>query len=569
LSEKKDLCTALDEERFTRVKHDGRFPEFALDYCLKEAGIPVSELDYAGYSWHPHLKWLQKWLYQCYRAAHYFPHFGRSWQHLKQTYQRKKEQNERFLAVKQNLGSGFRGKFVYVRHHTAHAASTYFVSPFDKAAVLVVDAAGELYGTSFYHAQGNHLKALKSFYLPHSLGSFYAAITQYLGFLHHDEEWKVMGWAPYGDPQRYYSQMKTLITHTRHGDYRLNLDYFQHHLGKSPWFAPSLEVLLGKARQKDEDFPSHYADIAAAAQKVLEEEVLTLVQQIKDHTQEKALCLAGGVALNCSMNHKILESGIFEKVYVVPLAHDTGTALGVNLYINHVLNKQTTRFSLDHLYYGSHYSTEILEQTLKSAGLKYRKMEKAPAEIAQLLSEGSVLGFYQGRMEIGPRALGCRSILADPRRKEMKAIINAKIKFREPFRPFAPSVLEEQAGQYFKNAVSSPFMNIVFEVLEEKRSIVPAITHVDHSARIQTVSARTNPYYYAIIQEFAQRTGVPVLLNTSFNIKGEPIVESPANAINCFLGTGLDYLVLDQFLVSKAENSGVPPLAIPERPRLC
>lgn len=568
LSKNEQLIAMSDEERFTRVKHDGRFPEIALQFCLKEARLQIQEIDYAGYSWHPNLKWLSKWFYQCYRASQYFPNLKASLKHLQETYQRKKTQQARFEQVKKNLGPAFRGKFLYVKHHEAHAASTYFVSPFDRAAILIVDAAGELFGSSFYRANGNQLKFLKGFYLPHSLGSFYAAITQYLGFLHHDEEWKVMGWAPYGDPNPCYEKISKLITHTDSGDYRLNLEYFQHQFGKSPWFSPQLEALLGKARQKDEDFPQIYADIAASAQKVLEEEILRLIRQLKALTREENLCIAGGVALNCSANKKIQESGLFKNISIVPLAHDTGTALGVNLYINHVVLGRKERFRLDHLYYGSHYSEDACIQALQKAQLTYHRMERPAQKIATLLAEGSVLGFFQGRMEIGPRALGCRSILADPRNKDMKAIINAKIKFREPFRPFAPSVLEEVAQEYFVNATQSPFMNIVFEVREEKRAIIPAVTHVDQTARIQTVSKEVNPYYYQIIQEFAKLTGVPVVLNTSFNIKGEPIVESPENAINCFLGTGLDYLILNEFLVSKTENPHGKKIEIPEVPHI-
>lgn len=568
LSQNEQLVAMSDEERFTRIKHDGRFPQYALEFCLKEANLQIKDIDYAGYSWHPNLQWLPKWIYQGYRAAQYLPNVKASWKHLQQTYQRKKEQNERFLTVQRHLGESFRGKFIYVRHHDAHAASTYFVSPFERAAILIIDAAGELYGTSFYRAQGNSLKFLKGFRLPHSLGSFYAAITQYLGFLHHDEEWKVMGWAPYGDPAPYYEKMAKLITHTKRGEYRLNLEYFQHQFGKSPWFSPKLEELLGKARQKDEDFPAHYADIAAAAQKVLEDEILKLIQQLKNLTQEENLCIAGGVGLNCSANKKIQESGLFKNISIVPLAHDTGTALGVNLYINHVLLKQKERFTLDHLYYGSHYSEGDFLQAMQKANLVYQKMDSPAKQVAKLLAEGQVIGFFQGRMEIGPRALGARSILADPRNAEMKSIINAKIKFREPFRPFAPAVLAEHAQEYFTNATSSPFMNIVFEVREEKRTVIPAVTHVDQTARIQTVEQKNNPYYYQIIQEFAKMTNVPVILNTSFNIKGEPIVECPENAINCFLGTGLDYLILDSFLISKADNKTAQKIEIPERPHL-
>src|SRR3989338_405144 len=539
------LIAAVEEERFTRKKYDSRFPISAIEYCLKETGIKLSDVQYAGFYWQPWKGLLKRiwWLIR------YFPR-------SLSTFKNDKEWRGSVFTLFQHLAVpfklrklGFNGKFYYIEHHIAHASSAFFVSPYEKAAILTVDACGESCTTLLGIGNGNKMRVIKRTYLPHSLGLYYGALTQYLGYKMLADEYRVMGLASYGEP-KYYDVFSKMIKF-KEGKLLNDNSWFSFHLGGNFAYSDKWIKEFGPACADENSVQTgEYKHYASSGQKVLEDIFFDMAFWLQKNTGEKNLVMAGGVALNSSANGKLLQKKIFDNIWIQPSAYDPGCTIGVCFYIwHHILDKPRT-FQMEHAYWGPEYSERAVLEAIKKFELDYEIREDIEQEAARLISEGNVVGWYQGRMEWGPRSLGNRSILADPRRREMKDIVNRKIKFREPYRPFAPSVLEEDVEQYFDYGIS-PYMLFVCPVRADKQKIIPAVTHVDGTARIQTVSKKTNPRYWNLINEFKKLTGVSLLLNTSFNVKGEQIVCTPNDAIKCFLNTEMDYIVLGQYLCKR------------------
>ena len=540
------LVAAAEEERFTRRKHDKRFPEQAIAYCLSEAGISMRDVTHAGFYWQPWKGLLKRiwWL------VRYFP---RSLQTFRGDKGWRGSAGTLFahLSVPFKLRHlGFRGRFFFVDHHMAHAASAFFLSPHQSAAILTTDLCGEDCTTLVARGDGNQITAIRRSYLPDSLGIFYAALTQFLGYQPNNDEYKVMGLAAYGDP-RFAGTFDGMV---RVEDGRLHNDnsWFAYHLGGADCYSQRFPGTFGPVCPgEDQVGEQPYRDVAASGQQALERRLLELAAWCRTTTGEQDLCMAGGVALNSVASGRLRDSETFRDIWVQPAASDAGCALGIPFYIWHQVLRQPRGFVMEHAYWGPSYEDSHIEQAIAAAGLEVRRVEHVEHETAKLLADGHVVGWFQGRMEWGPRALGNRSILADPRRAGMKDVINRKIKFREPYRPFAPSVLEERVGDYFHFSGASPYMTFVCRVREDKKGEIPAVTHVDGTARIQTVSRQHNPRYWTLLDEFRALTGVPVLLNTSFNVKGEPIVCTPEDAVRCFLKTDLDSVVLGDAICTR------------------
>jgi carbamoyltransferase len=439
-------------------------------------------------------------------------------------------------------------KIYFIEHHSAHAASTFFVSPFEEAAIITVDNRGEGVSATLDIGRANNINRIGAIQLPHSLGMVYRAVTtRVLGFGPFDE-YKVMGLAAYGQPN-YLDIFKEIIQIKPGGKFKINSSYFDFEYQGQ--LAKKFFDCLGPARRPGEPVTKRHMDIASSLQKVTEEAVINMVNDLYAETKMKNLCLAGGVALNSVMNGRILKEGPFKDIFIQPAANDAGCSLGAAYYLYNQILKKPRSFVMEHAYYGPSFSEGQIKAELELNKVKYQYCKDTTQTAAKLLSEGKIVGWFQGRMEWGPRGLGSRSILADPRDAGMKDKINKYVKHREEFRPFAPSVLEEHCGDYFESSYPSPYMLLVCPVNEDRKSVVPAITHVDGTARVQTVNKKTSPLYYELIQEFYKITGVPVILNTSFNDNTEPIVCTPKEAIKCFYGTGLDYLFMGNFMLSK------------------
>lgn len=542
------LVAAAQEERFTRKKHDDGFPVHAVRYCLREAGIDVSQLDYVVFYDKPFTKFerlLFTYLDQFPRGIGSFIHAMPIWMRDK-------------LWIKSIIRHelDYKGEILFNDHHLSHAASAFLVSPFEEAAILTVDGVGEWSTSTWGVGRGTDIELLYETRFPHSLGLFYSAYTYYLGFKVNSAEYKVMGLAPYGQP-RFYDRVRETIEWKEDGSFKLNLEYFDFLHGLRMTSERFHKLFGGPPRQPESRLTQREFDIAASVQKVTDEIMVALARYIREQTNMRYLCMAGGVALNCVANAKVLEQAGFEDVWVQPAAGDAGGALGAAFYVwNTVLGNPRT-FEMHHAYWGPEYSEEECRNCLDALGARYRRLEarELVREVAQLIAQNQVVGWFQGRMEFGPRALGSRSILADARDPKMKDTLNMKIKFREGFRPFAPSVLHERAPDFFEmnGLKKSPFMLFVANVRPEKR-VIPSVTHVDGSARLQTVERHLNPLYYDLIAEFERQTGVPVIINTSFNVRGEPIVCTPADAYRCFMRTNMDYLVVGPFLMDKREQ---------------
>jgi carbamoyltransferase len=445
-----------------------------------------------------------------------------------------------------------RAKYQEVYHHLAHAASSFFLSPYHEAAVLVVDGLGELTSTSIGHGEGGKIRLLNEQFFPHSLGLLYSLVTDYLGFEANSDEYKVMGLASYGKPA-FYESFSNFVQLTADGMFRLNLEYFNPGFRGPNYLGEKFYKTFGPVRQRGEAVTERHADIAASLQKCLEEAVFHIANHLHNLTGQKQLCLAGGVALNCSMNGKLIERTPFKQVFIQPAANDPGTAIGAAYYVYHQTLGHRRDFQMTHAYLGPEYSNEEIKKALDLAKQMYAFFEEPELlkYAAKLLAEGKIVGWFQGRMEWGPRALGNRSILADPTRSDMKDIINYYVKHREEFRPFAPAVVEERAKEFFEVSEPSPFMLFACRVKEEAKNKIPAVTHIDGTARVQTISRDVNARFYNLIVEFERLRGVPVLLNTSFNIMGEPIVCTPRDAVRCFAACGMDALVIGNFLLEK------------------
>ena len=539
------LVAAVAEERLTRVKHQGGIPKNAVAYCLKTAGLTPDDIDHIGCYMRP----LQRIAHRiAYRTTQLLnsPKYSLGYMGYELVHNALFAQGIRAL----------RGKHTTVHfmdHHAAHAASAFLVSPFDEAALLSVDYVGEFTATWAGIGRGTDIRRIAHRDYPHSLGVFYSAITDYLGFLRASDEYKVMGLASYGQPE--YIDIFRKIVHARpDGWYDLDLSWFiSHYLPGSRfgYFSKKFLDQFGPKRRKDEPLEERHHNIAASAQKVLEETVLNLAVRVQKDTGLKRLCLAGGVGLNCSMNGRLRQESPFEEIFVQPASGDDGIAIGSAFQLYHAITGAPRTFELRDARLGPEYGNDEIHLFLDRAKIRYEVPADLEAAAAQLIADGLIVGWFQGRMEFGPRALGSRSILADPTRADMKDLLNKYVKHREEFRPFAPSCLEERAPEYFPGCRYSPFMLFVFPVAEDKRAQLPAITHVNGTARVQTVSKSTDPRYYRLIQEFEKRRGVPIVLNTSFNVMGEPIVNTPSDAVRCFFSTGMDALVIGDCVVLK------------------
>lgn len=540
-----NVIAAAEEERFTRIKHDGSFPKRAIQFCLDSAQIDIEDITGVAYYREPNKNIVHQFL-------HFWHHFPRS---VVAFYHQSDWIDEwyQMLWIRRHLKRHFpklKAPFFPVSHPMAHAASCFFPSPFDRAAILVQDAMGEWASTSTFIGDRNQLKRIEQVGFPHSLGVFYQTITMFLGFTIRQDEYKVMGLSAYGKP-RYLDQFREII-YPYGNTYRLNLRFFQFQYGLKPYWSSRLEEVLGGPRHFGEELTDHHADIACSLQRRLEEIGLHITQNLFQQTQTSNLCIAGGVGLNSVLNGVLLRNSPFTRLYVPSAAGDAGASLGAALYVNHCIQGHQHRMPLQRADLGPQFPDEDIELVLQKNECQYHRSENIAVDCARRLAEGQIIGWFQGRMEWGPRALGQRSILADPRRSEMKDIINQRIKGRESFRPFAPSVLESHVDEYFiTNGDPSPFMTTVYQVKEAKQSLIPAVVHVDQTARIQTVSVQNLPLYAKLITEFFNITGIPLILNTSFNDNGVPIVCTPQDAIDVFRRIDLDVLAIGHFLIEK------------------
>ena len=541
-----EIVAAASEERFTRKKHDAGFPHNAIRYCLEEGRITAGDLDRVGFYDKPLLKFER--IITSYLAS--FPRSYLAFMKAVPVWLREKLWTKDLIARE----LGYKGEILFAEHHQSHAASAFLVSPFEEAAILTVDGVGEWATASLAAGSGNTIRMLKQINYPHSLGLLYSAFTYYLGFKVNSAEYKVMGLAPYGEPRYYDRIMSELIDVHADGSFRLNMDYFAYAYGLRMTNGQFEELFEGPPRRPESPLDQRHKDIAASIQKVTEEVMLRLAFSLHSETGLTDLCMAGGVALNCVANGRILRDGPFKNIFIQPAAGDAGGEIGVAKYIYHTLLGNARDSALSHVYLGPSFSSDEIETYLNEIGARYQKLEREELlrKVARLIADQNVVGWFQGRMEFGPRALGNRSILADARRAENRDRVNLKIKFRESFRPFAPGVLEDHCSEYFDLDRPSPYMLLVGQVREDKR-VIPSVTHVDGSARIQTVSRETNSIFYDLIAEFYKLTGVPVIINTSFNVRGEPIVCTPEDAFRCFMRTNMDFLVMGDFILDKRE----------------
>lgn len=558
------LVAAAEEERFNRCKYWAGFPVQAIRFVLDEARIRPEDLDHVGISRNPNANLVRKALFAFTRRPNLAFVADRLNNSLK-VRDLKSTFCERLRVVPKDI----RAQFHNVEHHLAHMASAFFVSPFEDATVLSVDGMGDFVSTMWGAGRGNRIEVSGSIHFPHSLGIFYTAITQWLGFPSYGDEGKVMGLAPYGTP-RFLDLMRDIVRIQRDGTFELDLDFFVHHAEGAtmtwnedeprlgPLFSERLVQRLGQPRVPRTEVTSLHEDVAASLQAMLEETEFALVRKLQRETGLRALCMAGGVALNSAFNGKILPSTEFEDIFIQPAAGDAGTSLGVCYHIYHQILGMPREYVMQDSYTGPAFSSGQVKAALEEAGLSYEELEQTSLvrRAAEIVAEGQVLGWFQGRMEWGPRALGNRSIIADPRRDDMKDTLNARIKHRERFRPFAPSILQEHVGEYFDQSYPDPFMLKVYKVRPEKQPVIPAVTHVDGTGRLQTVDRDRAPLYWDLIEAFRKQTGVPVVLNTSFN-ENEPIVRTPQEAVGCFARTRMDALVLGNYLVQKKSQSPV------------
>jgi carbamoyltransferase len=579
-----EIVAAAQEERFSRRKHDHQFPAHAVEFCLAQAGLTPEQLDYVGF----YEKTLAKFdrLLETYLA--FAPRGFRSFSMaMPLWFSRKVDARQQ---IRQALNGRYRKRIVFVEHHESHAASAFFPSPYQTAAILTMDGVGEWATTTFGRGDGNRIELSHELRFPHSLGLLYSAFTYFCGFKVNSGEYKLMGLAPYGEPRYADRIRKNLLDLKSDGSFRLNMRYFNYCHGLTMTNRAFADLFDGPPRAMEAPLTQREMDLAASIQQVTEEIVLRCARHVQQQTGRRQLCLAGGVALNCVANGRILREGVFDDVWVQPAASDAGGALGAALFIWHQLLGRPRPVAATDSQKGSllgpHYRDTEIRAALDALGAVYEIVEdedRLSDTVAGLLAGQKVVGWFQGRMEYGPRALGARSILADPRNAAMQSTVNLKIKYRESFRPFAPAVLAERASEFFaiRPGQESPYMLLTMPVSEHQRlpvsenereltgldrlkvarSTVPAVTHVDYSARIQTVDAGRHPRFHRLLRRFADRTGCPVLLNTSFNRRGEPIVCTPEEAYRCFMATGMDVLVLERFILHK---NAQPAMAVGE-----
>ena len=576
-----EIIAAAQEERFTRKKHDARFPRNALEYCLSQGGIGLEGIDFVAFYDKPFLKFerlLETYLafaprgFQSFKLA--IPVWLREKLFLKDYLTKQLKEERPDFEWDQRL--------VFSEHHLSHAASAFFPSPFRSAVVLTLDGVGEWATSSVALGEENRLEVIKEIHFPHSLGLLYSAFTYYTGFKVNSGEYKLMGLAPYGEPRYAGVILDKLIDLKRDGSFKLDLDYFNYCVGLT-MINGKFDALFGQPpRRPEQPLKQFHMDIAASVQRVTEEIILRMTRSLAAETAERNLCLAGGVALNCVANGKVLRDGLFDQIWIQPAAGDAGGAIGAALNAYHLYQAQPRHVNgaLDGMrgaYLGPEFSNSEIQERLRAAGAKFEIVDddSAISEAVHALAAQRALGWFQGRMEFGPRALGARSILGDPRSPSMQKMLNMKVKYRESFRPFAPAVLREDVADWFELKHDSPYMLLVADVKAERRrpmtdeesrlfgidklnvprSDIPAVTHVDYSARIQTVHHETNPRFHALLQSFKQRTGCPVLVNTSFNVRGEPIVCTPEDAFRCFMGTEIETLVIGNCVLQKEQQN--------------
>ena len=576
-----EIITAAQEERFTRKKHDSGFPHHAILYCLKEAGVAAKDIDNVVFYEKPFVKFER--LLETYLA--FAPKGFTSFAKAMPVWVKDKlfQKSALIKELKSTLdeSADWRERLLFSEHHLSHAASAYYPSPFDSAAVLTLDGVGEWTTTSLAIGKGSDLQVVKEIHFPHSLGLLYSAFTYYTGFKVNSGEYKVMGLAPYGEPRYADLIREKLITVADDGSFKLDMSYFDYATGLTMTNKKFDKLFGGPPRTSETELTQREMDLAASIQKVTEDIVLELARGIAKETGERNLCLAGGVALNCVANGILLREKIFDNIWIQPAAGDAGGALGAALstwYLHHNQERATAteRDAMKGAYLGPEFTDNEIETELTACGAIFKKLSETEMieKVASALADEKAVGWMQGRMEFGPRALGGRSIIADPRSPVMQKQLNLKVKYRESFRPFAPSVLREDVGDWFDYDTDSPYMLLVADVQNDKRRVmtekeealfgidklnvprssVPAITHVDYSARIQTVHADTNPKYHAVISKFKKKTGCPLVVNTSFNVRGEPIICTPTDAFKCFMGTEMDVLAVGNYVLYKEKQ---------------
>lgn len=553
------LIAATEEERFTRVKHWAGFPAKAIAFCLKEAGITLEELDHIAIGRDPKAKLKNK---MAFLAKNPLANVGMVMDRIKnaKSVASLEDEFEKAFGVSADL---IKPKIHQVEHHRSHLASAFFASPFEEAAILSIDGSGDFTTTMIATGKGSHIEVIDSVDFPVSAGLFYTAFTQYLGFPHYGDEYKVMGLAPYGEP-KYVDDIKQILKFTDDGLFdwdskyftpatKIKLDYEDNIPTVSQLYTDKIEKLFGPARKKGEDLTQKHKDLASSVQRACEDLIMHILNSLQKRTDLKNVCIAGGVAQNSVANGKILSQTGFEKVYIPSAGHDAGISMGSALYVHNQVLEQPRAEAIYTAYTGSKFSNDEIEEYLKGRGIKYTRYnndEELYDKITDKLLEPGVVGWFSGRAEFGPRALGARSIIADPRNDKAKELLNSKIKRRESFRPFAPSILKEYVSEYFTKVEDVPFMEKVLPIKPEKYNEIPAVTHVDGTGRLQTVMKDVSPRYYSLIENFRKKTGTPILLNTSFN-ENEPIVNSPEEALNCFLRTDMDMLVLENIIVEE------------------
>jgi carbamoyltransferase len=551
------IIAAIEEERFRRVKHWAGFPSMAIEFCLREAGITLAEVDHIAIGRDPSAKFMKKIMFL-------LRHPGGGWNAVLDRVKNARKVSsldEEFHHIDASLNGAIKNRIHQVEHHRSHLASAFYSSPFEEAALLSIDGSGDFTTTMIGIGKGNQMTVLDSVDFPHSVGIFYSAFTQLLGFPHYGDEYKVMGLAPYGSP-KYVDKLRDVIHFNNKGLFSLNMKYFRsakhgiisygedHIPSVAQLFSSQLTEKFGEQRKKDEPLTQYHKDLAASVQRITEELIFHILNHLQKRTGIENVCIAGGVAQNSVANGKIIRNTSFKKVYIPSAGHDAGISMGAALYVYNQELKQPRAEAVWSAYTGSRFCNEEIERYLQSRNINYEVYPDAELydRVTNQLINAGVVGWFNGRAEFGPRALGGRSIIADPRRADAKDLLNLKIKRRESFRPFAPSILKDYVSEYFEITDEVPFMEKVFPIRKEKQSSIPAVTHADGTGRLQTVDRSVTPRYYDLIDTFRKKTGVPILLNTSFN-ENEPIVNSPADALECFLRTNMDMLVLENCVV--------------------
>ncbi len=562
-----EVVFAVEEERMNRKKHFGGVPEHAIRACLDHAGLTLADIDHVAFFWKPSISYAKIPVYLL-----------KFWTKVPTLLREQKT-----FSVEENLGmlnylkdmkklpetlkklfptpTPPKFKFHLLEHHFCHAASAYYPTSFKDAAILTIDGAGEWTTSMLAHGKGNTITKIGAVETPYSLGAFYQAISRHLGFKLIEGPGKLMGLASYGNPDtEIYKKMRELVTLTPDGGFKLNMSYLCYHYTRKSGVTKKFTDVFGPSKSEGKDWSDHELNVAAAAQHIVEDVILHMVRTLKKKTGSENLCMAGGVALNSVANGLIAKEGLFKNIFIQPAAGDSGTAMGAALLLNHSLLNRPRKWIMENAFLGPEYNSEEYEAAIKKSGLPYVRATNYNEFAAKKLKEDKILAWFQGRMEFGPRALGNRSIITSPLHPDMKAIVNARVKFREAFRPFAAIVLEEDCGKYFDSNFPNPYMLFVYNVRPEYLGKMPAITHVDNSVRIQTVNEKENPQLRKLLEAFKKETDCSVLLNTSFNIKGEPIVASPEDAVKSFAEADIDYLVMGNFIVAKPEDEkSLPP----------